>query len=64
MSKDVLKFVREVKLEGQKVTWPTRKEVMVTTVIVAIMITLVSLFLLAADWAIAGVIELILGTGK
>lgn len=54
-------FVREVKQEGQKVTWPTRKEVIPTTIIVFIMVFIMSMILLFADWVISGAIELILG---
>ena len=56
-----LRFFREVKQEGQKVTWPTRKEVVTTTIVVFIMIFILSMILLVADWAISSGIELILG---
>lgn len=54
-------FIREVKQEGQKVTWPNRKEVVTTTIIVFIMVFIMSMILLAADWAIAAAVEFILG---
>ncbi len=56
-----MRFFREVKQEGQKVTWPTRKEVVTTTIVVFIMIFILSMILLVADWAISSGIELILG---
>ena len=56
-----LRFFREVKQEGQKVSWPTRKEVITTTIVVFIMIFILSMILLVADWVIASGIELILG---
>lgn len=56
-------FYKEVKQEGRKVTWPERKEVMVTTVIVFIMVVLIAMFLLFADWVIAAGIEFVLGIG-
>lgn len=55
-----LRFFREVKQEGQKVAWPTRKEVVTTTIVVFIMIFILSMILLVADWAIASGVELIL----
>lgn len=58
---DVTKFYKEVKQEGRKVTWPGRKEVMVTTVIVFIMVTFIAMFLMFADWVIAGAVGAILG---
>ncbi len=56
-----MRFIREVKQEGQKVTWPSRKEVVTTTIVVFIMIFILSMILLVADWAISSGIELILG---
>ncbi len=56
-----LGFLREVKQEALKVTWPSRKETVTTTIVVFIMIFIVSMILLVADWAIAGAIEFILG---
>lgn len=56
-----MRFMREVKQEGLKVTWPTRKEVVTTTIVVFIMIFIMSMILLAADWVISSGIELILG---
>lgn len=42
-------FVRQVRQETAKVTWPTRKETMVTTIMVLIMTTLLSLFFVGVD---------------
>ena len=33
------KFLQEVRTETQKVTWPSRRETMITTVMVFIMVT-------------------------
>ena len=57
---NALRFLREVKQEGQKVTWPTRKETITTTIVVFIMIFVVSMILLLADWVIRGGVEFIL----
>lgn len=64
MFKDILKFGREVRHEGQKITWPTRKETVTTTIVVLIMVFIVSMFLLFADWIISSSIEFILNIGK
>ncbi len=64
MAKNIAQFSREVKQEGQKVTWPTRKEVTTTTIVVFIMIFIMAMILLFADWVIAGSVEFILGMGK
>jgi len=54
-------FVRQVRQEVSKVTWPTRKETMVTTVMVFIMATVMAIFFLGVDQALSYVIKLILG---
>ena len=56
-------FVREVRQEIGKVTWPTRKELTVTTISVLVMSALAALFFFAVDQLIALAIRLILGLG-
>ena len=56
-------FVREVRQELAKVTWPTRKELVTTTAMVFAMAILAALFFFAVDQVIAWVIQLILGIG-
>ena len=43
------KFLQEVRAEAQKVTWPTRKETTVTTMMVFVMVFIASIFFLLAD---------------
>ena len=43
------KFLQEVRAEAQKVTWPTRKETTVTTLMVFVMVFVASIFFLLAD---------------
>jgi preprotein translocase subunit SecE len=56
-------FVREVRQELSKVTWPTRKELIVTTVSVFAMAIAAALFFFVVDQIIAWVVQLILGIG-
>jgi preprotein translocase subunit SecE len=42
-------FVREVRAEARKITWTSRKETWITSVMVAIMVTLASLFFWGVD---------------
>ena len=56
-------FVREVRQEVDKVTWPTRKETGVTTVMVFIMVFLLMVFFFFVDQILAWGIKLILGVG-
>ncbi len=46
------KFMQEVRAEGEKVTWPTRKETTVTTAMVFVMVVLASIFFLVVDQVI------------
>ena len=55
------KFLQEVRSEASKVTWPTRRETMITTVMVFIMVAVSSVFFLAADQIIRLVVTFILG---
>ena len=56
-------YLQQVRAEGAKVTWPTRKETMVTTAMVFVMVVLASVFFLVTDQAIRFVVSLILGLG-
>jgi preprotein translocase subunit SecE len=55
------KFLQEVRAEASKVTWPTRRETMITTVMVSIMVAVSSVFFLAADQVIRLLVTFILG---
>ncbi len=54
-------YVREVRQEISKVTWPTRKETVVTTIAVFIMVTLAAIFFLIIDQILAWLVSVILG---
>jgi preprotein translocase subunit SecE len=56
-------FVREVRQELSKVTWPTRKELIVTTASVFAMAIAAALFFFMVDQIIAWIVQLILGIG-
>ena len=55
-----LKFLQEVRQEGSKITWPTRNETLISTIMVLIMVTLASLFFLASDQVISWLVQLML----
>ena len=46
------KFVREVRTEISRVTWPTRKETMVTTGLVVAMASIAAIFFFVVDQVI------------
>ncbi|MHB9881131.1 preprotein translocase subunit SecE [Pacificimonas sp. ICDLI1SI03] len=56
-------FVREVRQEMSKVTWPTRRETMITTIMVLIMTALLSVFFLGVDALLGNLIQLVLSVG-
>jgi len=56
-------FVREVRKEISKVTWPDRKETITTSFMVLMMTILSSLFFLISDTIISSVINLIFKLG-
>jgi preprotein translocase subunit SecE len=62
-SKNPLEFFRQVRQEVAKVTWPTRKETTLTTVMVFAMVVLASIFFLAVDATLSTLITWILGFG-
>ena len=53
-------FVREVVAEFRKVSWPSRQELINSTVVVITVTVVVSLFLGAVDVALARIVERIL----
>jgi preprotein translocase subunit SecE len=56
-------FVRQVRQETAKVTWPTRKETGVTTIMVFVMATLAAIFFLLIDQIISFGVKFVLGLG-
>ncbi len=56
-------FIREVRQEISKVTWPTRKETTVTTGMVFIMVFLAATFFFLIDQVLGWAVSLIIGLG-
>lgn len=54
------RYLREVRTEMKKVTWPQQKEVMGSTVVVIISTLIVSVFLFMADVIVQKLLGLIL----
>jgi preprotein translocase subunit SecE len=54
------KFAQEVRSETNKVTWPSRRETMITTIMVFVMVGLASIFFFFADQLIRLVVTTIL----
>jgi preprotein translocase subunit SecE len=58
------KFLQEVRAEADKVTWPTRKETTVTTIMVFVMVAVASVFFLLADQVMRIAVSFVLGIGS
>jgi preprotein translocase subunit SecE len=57
-------FLQQVRSEAAKVTWPTRKETIVTTIMVFVMVVVASVFFLLTDQVIRWVLAFVLGLGR
>jgi preprotein translocase subunit SecE len=55
-----VQFLREVKIELKKVTWPSKKETMASTVVVIVLVMIVSAFLGLVDAGLSSLIGLVL----
>ncbi len=53
-------FLREVKVELKKVTWPSRKQTIGSTVVVIALVMLISIFLGAVDLGLSSLIRIVL----
>ena len=58
-----VKYVQEVKNEIDKVTWPSRRETTVTSIMVLIFVFIAAIFFLLSDQLLSWVVGLILGIG-
>ncbi len=56
-------FFQQVRQEAGKVTWPTRKETMITTGMVFLMVIACSIFFLLVDLFFTKLSQLLLGIG-
>lgn len=56
-------FIREVRQEASKVTWPTRKETMISTAMVFVMVFLAAIFFFVVDKILFFGVQRILGLG-
>ncbi|MGE0846830.1 MAG: preprotein translocase subunit SecE [Flavobacteriaceae bacterium] len=57
-------FLQQVRAEVAKVTWPTRRETGITTIMVFVMVALASIFFLLADQVLAWIVGIVLGAGS
>jgi preprotein translocase subunit SecE len=59
-----IEFFKEVRQEVNKVSWPSRKEVWITTIAVLVMVTVAALFFTAADQFFGWLTAMLLGISR
>ena len=57
-------FLREVRSETARVAWPSRRETLITTGMVFVMVVVASIFFLAADQALGFGVSFLLSLGN
>lgn len=57
-------FIQQVRAEVAKVTWPTQRETVITTIMVFVMVFLAAIFFFLADQVLSYVVSLVLGLGS
>ncbi len=62
--KNPFQFIEEVRQETSKVTWPSWKEVWITTAMVLVMVALTAVFFLFTDMIISYLVQFVLGLGR
>jgi preprotein translocase subunit SecE len=55
-----LQFLREVRFELRKVTWPSRKQTVGSTIVVIILVLIISAFLGVVDAGLQGLINVVI----
>jgi preprotein translocase subunit SecE len=58
-----VEFFQQVRQEVSRVTWPSRKETMVTTAMVFVMVFVAAVFFFVVDQAFSSAVRLIFGLG-
>ena len=57
-------FLQQVRAEASKITWPSRRETMILTAMVLVMVIFAALFFFAADQLIGWLLSLVLNVGR
>jgi preprotein translocase subunit SecE len=58
-----IRYLQEIKSEITKVTWPTKRETTVTSLMVLIFVFVAAIFFLISDRILSWIVSLILGIG-
>ena len=55
-----VQFLREVRVELRKVTWPSRKQTIGSTVVVIVLVLIISAFLGVVDFGLSSLVQVVL----
>ena len=58
-----VEFIQQVRTEVSKVTWPSRRETAITTVMVFAFVVIAAVFFLTTDWIVSHIVLWVLGIG-
>ena len=61
---NVAEFLHQVRQEMSRVTWPTRKETLVTTAMVFVMVFIAAAFFFVVDQALSYGVRIVFGLGQ
>ena len=61
MKEKIIRYVKETVVELNKVTWPTKDEIIGSTIITIFVTLVMSVFTFGIDWSLSKVISSILG---
>lgn len=56
----MMQFLREVRVELRKVTWPSRKQTIGSTVVVIVLVLIISVFLGVVDFGLSSLVQVVL----
>jgi preprotein translocase subunit SecE len=59
-----LAFIQQVRSETAKITWPSRRETMISTIMVLVMVVFAALFFFAADQLISWLLSFVLNVSN
>ena len=59
-----MQFFSQVRAEGRKITWPSRKETWITSVMVFIMVALAAVFFWIVDFSLSWLLGIVLNLGQ
>jgi preprotein translocase subunit SecE len=61
---NAFEFIQQVRAEAARVVWPTRRETLITTILVLLMVVGASVFLVVVDEVLRLLVGLVLGFGR